>query len=215
MTLTGYTCAESAEQDIAPRLKALRAAGCTEIIHEYAISATTGIATYRRPKLSRAISRLLPGDTLIVTDLACVAWSLAQLIELLTSLRDRGIIFRALESPIDRAIVFRALESPIDTSGPHGSDILEALQAILSFNEALCRPENPQVPRAASTTKWLRVMKLAARLKARRPEMTLRDVGVELKRLGYKPPYGGTEWSLATVKRLLDRAKLTGILIEK
>jgi hypothetical protein len=215
MTLIGYTCIESAEENIAPRLKALKSAGCTEIIHEYATSAGTGLATYRRPKLSRAISRLRPDDTLIVTDLACVAWSLPQLIDLLTSLRDRGIIFRALESPIDRAIIFRALESPIDTSGPNGVDILEALRAILSFNDALHRPANPQAPPAASTTKWLKVMELAARLKARRPEMSLRQVGAELKRLGYKPPYGGTEWSLATVKRLLDRAKLTGTLIEK
>jgi hypothetical protein len=41
------------------------------------------------------------------------------------------------------------------------------------------------------------------------------SVAAELNRRGYKTPYGETEWSPATAKLLLDRAKLTGSLIDK
>jgi DNA invertase Pin-like site-specific DNA recombinase len=110
MALVGYTRANpaskgdkqaahdkaSAEDELASRCEALRAAGCTEIIHEYADRNRR-----YRPKLAVAISHLRPGDTLMVTDLDCVAWSLLQLTELLASLRARGIMFRSIESPID------------------------------------------------------------------------------------------------------------------
>ncbi len=215
MKLTGYTCVESAEEDFASRIKALKVAGCTEVIYEYATSTSTGLATYRRPKLMRTISGLESGDTLLVTNLGCVAWSLRQLVELLTSLRDRGIIFRTLERPIESAEAFEALESSVDTSGPDGSRVLHALRVMLSFTDALAVAADPLAPPAASTTRRFKVIELAAKLKAEQPVMTLREIGDELKRLGYNPPHGGTEWSLPSVKRLLDRARLTGILIEK
>ena len=197
MTLTGYTCIAYEGEDIAARLDALRSAGCTEIIHEYA-----NVRTRVRPKLARAISYLRRGDTLVVTDLDCVAWSLPQLIKLLTSLRDRGIIFRALESPID-------------TSGRNGRIILDTLRSILSFNNALGRARIRQAPLPASTTRRIQVMEVAAGIIARQPRMTLREVASELIRLGYRPPKGGTEWTLSAIKLLLDRAKVTGILIER
>jgi len=197
MNLTGYTCVASEGEDIAPRLDALRSAGCTEIILEYAT-----VRTRARPKLASAISHLRRGDTLLVTDLDCVAWSLPQLFKLLTSLRERGI-------------VFRALESPIDTSGRNGRVILDTLRAILSFNDALGRARIRQAPLPASTTRRIEVMEVAAGIVARQPGMTLREIASELKRLGYGPPKGGMEWTPSAIKLLLDRAKVTGILTER
>jgi hypothetical protein len=127
---------------------------------------------------------------------------LPQLIKLLTSLHHRGI-------------VFRALESPIDTSGGKGRVVLDTLRAIISFNGALGRARIRQTPVPASTTRRIEVMEVAAGIVARQPGMTLREVAGELKRLGYGPPKGGTEWTLSAIKLLLDRAKLTGILIER
>jgi resolvase-like protein len=197
MDLTGYTCTAPEAEDIAARLDALRSAGCTAIIHEYA-----NVSTRVRPELARAISHLRRGDELVVTDLDCVAWSLPQLFKLLTMLDDRGIIFRALESPID-------------TSGRKGRVVLDTLRAILSFNDALGRARIRQTPVPASTTRRIEVMEVAAGIVARQPGMTLREVASELKRLGYGPPKGGAEWTLSAIKLLLDRAKLTGILIER
>ncbi len=192
MTLIGYTRIASAEEDLDSRIEALKAAGCTEIIHEY-----TTLRTSVRPKLMRTISRLHPGDTLIATDLDCVAWSLPQLVALLTSLRDRGIMFRALESPID-------------TSGPNSAVILEILRAVLSFNYAV-----PFKPPSKRANRRMEVTEVAAKLKATQPDLSVGEVGDELRRLGYKPPHGGTEWSRSSVRNLLARARLTGILIEE
>jgi len=197
MDLTGYTCTASEAEDIARRLDALRSAGCTAIIHEYAT-----VRTRVRPKLASAISHLRRSDTLVVTDLDCVAWSLPQLFKLLTMLHDRGIIFRALESPID-------------TSGRKGRVVLDTLRAILSFNDTLGRARIRQAPLPASTIRRIEVMEVAAGLVARQPGMTLREIGGELKRLGYGPPKGGTEWTISAIKLLLDRAKMTGILAER
>jgi hypothetical protein len=197
MDLTGYTCTGSEAEDIARRLDALRSAGCTVIIHEYAT-----VRTRVRPKLAGAISYLRRGDTLVVTDLDCVAWSLPQLVKLLTMLHDRGIIFRALESPID-------------TSGRNGRVVLDTLRAIVSFNDALGRARTRQAPLPASTIRRIEVMEAAAGLVARQPGMTLREIGNELKRFGYGPPKGGTEWTISAIKLLLDRAKVTGILVER
>jgi Resolvase, N terminal domain len=204
MTLIGYTRTgsrprkPSAQEDLASRLKALKNAGCSEIVHEYAT-----VRTRVRPRLIRTLNDLGPGDTLIATDLACVAWSLPQLIELLTSLRDRGIIFRSLESPID-------------TSGASGAVILETLLAMLAFNKALGRhAKDPHRTPPAATPERIRIMEVAARLVAEQPGMTLIQVASEFKRLGYRPPRGGTDWSRSSVQLIVDRARRTGILIEK
>ena len=123
-------------------------------------------------QLMRTLSRLQPGETLVVTNLNCVAWSLRQLVELLSSLHDRGIIFQTIERPIQSAEAFDALESPLDTSKPDGLRVLEALRVMLSFTDALAIACDPLAPPAASTTRRLKVMELAAKLKAQQPDVT-------------------------------------------
>jgi len=193
----GYTRTAFEGDDSDARIDALERAGCTEIIHEHA-----AVTTRVRSKLTRAIIRLRPGDTLLVTDLDCVASSLPQLTKLLTSLRDRGI-------------VFRALESPIDTSGPNGRVILDTLGAILRFNSAQLRARIRPAPLVSATPRRIQMMRVVVGLVARRPGITLARIASELKRLGYRPPQGGTEWSPSSIKLLLDRAKRIGILIER
>ena len=88
-------------------------------------------------------------------------------------------------------------------------------RSVLSFNDALARARIRQTPVPASAIRRIEVMEVIEGLVARQPDMTLREVAIELKRLGYGPPKGGTEWTPSAVKLLLDRAKMTGILIER
>jgi DNA invertase Pin-like site-specific DNA recombinase len=61
MALLGYARVSTAGQDLEPQLRALRAAGCTEIFEEKASGTSRA-----RPELARALDRLGCGDTLVV-----------------------------------------------------------------------------------------------------------------------------------------------------
>ena len=61
MTLVGYARVSTGEQDLAPQLDALRAAGCTELFEEHASGASRA-----RPQLAAALARIRRGDTLVV-----------------------------------------------------------------------------------------------------------------------------------------------------
>jgi hypothetical protein len=119
----GYTRTASETEAVAAQIEQLKGVGCTEIIHECAT-----VRTRVRPKLTRAILNLAAGDSLYVTDLDSVAWSLPQLVSLLTSLHDRGI-------------VFRALETPIGTSGPNGLVVLNTLRRSVFQQRPVAREE--------------------------------------------------------------------------
>jgi hypothetical protein len=49
-------------------------------------------------------------------------------------------------------------------------------------------------------------------LVAGRTTITLAQVGLELVRLGLKPPRGGGQWAPSSVKALLDQARSAGLL---
>jgi Recombinase len=139
---------------------------------------------------------------LIATSLDCVAWSLPQLLSLLTALHERKI-------------AFRALDNPIDTSGMNGAIILDTIRALLSFDDTLAKSRIRRDPLPNPRTPRREIVEMVAKLASERPGRRLRQIAAELKSLGYTPPQGGDHWAPTTVKRLLQQAKMTGLLIKK
>ena len=106
MALLGYARVSTAGQDLEPQLRALHAAGCTEIFEEKASGTSQA-----RPELARLLDRLGRGDTLVVVRIDRLARSLAHLLQVIERVREAGAHFRSLGDPID-------------TSGPSGMLVL-------------------------------------------------------------------------------------------
>jgi DNA invertase Pin-like site-specific DNA recombinase len=60
-----------------------------------------------------------------------------------------------------------------------------------------------------------RLMTLIAGIHASNPDLTLRDIAVQLERLHERTPRGNAKWSASSVKNLLDRAKVVGLVADK
>src|SRR6185312_12864287 len=73
MAVQATPCVSTQAQDLAPRLRQLSAAGCTEIFEEKASGTSRA-----RPELARLLDRLRPGDTLVVVRIDRLAQSLSQ-----------------------------------------------------------------------------------------------------------------------------------------
>lgn len=57
-----------------------------------------------------------------------------------------------------------------------------------------------------------RLMSLVAGIHIANPELTFRDIAGQLERLHERTPRGGAKWSPSSVKNLLDRARLIGLV---
>lgn len=57
-----------------------------------------------------------------------------------------------------------------------------------------------------------RLMTLVAGIHASNPDLTLRQIGLQLEQLRERTPRGGSKWSPSSVKNLIDRAQRTGLL---
>lgn len=60
-----------------------------------------------------------------------------------------------------------------------------------------------------------RLMTLVAGIHASNPELTLREIGIQLERLHERTPRGGSKWSPSSIKNLLDRARRSGLLVSE
>jgi DNA invertase Pin-like site-specific DNA recombinase len=121
MSFIGYARVSTADQDLEPQHRALRAAGCSEVVTE-----TGSGADRARPALAALLLRRGPGDTLVVVRVDRLARSLRHLLEVMETLATRGV-------------AFRSLGDPIDTAGPSGTLILQILGAVAEFERALGR----------------------------------------------------------------------------
>jgi DNA invertase Pin-like site-specific DNA recombinase len=92
----GYARVSTEEQHLALQLDALTAAAC-ERIFEDTITGTSA----DRPSLTRVLEELRPGDTLVVWRLDRLGRSLRHLIDLITTLDERGIGFKSTTEQID------------------------------------------------------------------------------------------------------------------
>ena len=98
MSLVGYARVSTTEgrQVLDRQLDALNAAGCERVFEDHASGATSD-----RPNLTACLDYLRRGDVLVVLDLDRLGRLAGELITLIDALAERGIGFRALNSPMD------------------------------------------------------------------------------------------------------------------
>ncbi len=98
MTLIGYARISTVEgrRVLHRQLDALNAAGCDRMFEHRASSAAP-----RRPNLTACLDYLRSGDVLVVQDLDRLGRLAGEFIALNDGLNERGVGFRALNSPMD------------------------------------------------------------------------------------------------------------------
>lgn len=121
MPLIGYARVSTEDQTPLPQSQALKSAGCAEIHEEQASGGNRA-----RPVLARVLTRIGPGDTLVVVRIDRLARSLSHLLEVIERLEAKGAFFRSLQDPID-------------TASPQGKFTLQVLGAAAEFERALIR----------------------------------------------------------------------------
>jgi DNA invertase Pin-like site-specific DNA recombinase len=122
MPLYGYARVSTRDQDLAPQLNELTAAGCAQVFKEKVSGARSD-----RPELAKVIGRLEPGDVLVVTRLDRLARSTRDLLNVLDELAKRGAGFRSLK------------DSWADTTTPHGKLMVTVLGGLAEFERELIR----------------------------------------------------------------------------
>ena len=120
MPLFGYARVSTNGQDLSAQDAELIAAGCAKVFKEKVSGAKTD-----RPELAKAISRLEPGDVLVVTRLDRLARSTRDLLNVLDEISKRGAGFRSL------ADVWA------DTTTAHGKLMLTVLGGLAEFERTL------------------------------------------------------------------------------
>lgn len=118
--LYGYGRVSTNAQDVALQEDAFQRAGVTHVVTEKWSSVGA------RPKLHHLISRLRPGDSVIVYKLDRLGRSLQDLLSLLDRIDKSGASFRSLTEPID-------------THTPAGKLMYSILGAVAEFERSIIR----------------------------------------------------------------------------
>jgi DNA invertase Pin-like site-specific DNA recombinase len=114
--LFGYARVSTADQNLDTQLSALQQIGCHEIFQDK----ITGTST-SRPALDELLTKLRPGDTVVVARFNRLGRSRDHLISLLSDFRERGI-------------QFRALDLGVDSSTPAGKMVLQIFAALAEYD---------------------------------------------------------------------------------
>ncbi|WP_284255912.1 recombinase family protein [Acidocella aquatica] len=121
-TLLGYARVSKAEdQDPAPQIEALEAAGCKRVYDERVSG-----GCWDRPELHRLLDRLGPGDVLTVWKLDRLSRSLKDLLLILDKVEKAGA-------------GFRSLTENIDSTTASGRMMMQMLGAFAEFERAMVR----------------------------------------------------------------------------
>ena len=121
-TLLGYARVSKAEdQDTAPQIEALEAAGCQRVYEERVSG-----GRWDRPELHRLLDRLGPGDVLTVWKLDRLSRSLKDLLLILDTVEKAGA-------------GFRSLTENIDSTTASGRMMMQMLGAFAEFERAMVR----------------------------------------------------------------------------
>lgn len=126
----GYARVSTLQQDTALQREAFKRAGVTKIVEE---KKSAGLS---RPLLEALLTRLKPGDVLVVYKIDRLARSLVDLLRILARLADAGA-------------TFRSLTEPLETQTPVGRMMLQLLGAVAEFERAVIR-ERCEAGRAAA-----------------------------------------------------------------
>ncbi len=97
MTIIGYARVSTLDQDLSIQEAALRAAGCDVIRAEK----RSGTTTEGREELRTVLDFLRPGDVLMCTRVDRLARSIADLQDIVRTVKARGASLKATEQPID------------------------------------------------------------------------------------------------------------------
>lgn len=122
MPIYGYARVSTIDQDLAIQDAALRAAGCQVIRSEK----NSGTQREGRSELATLLEFLQKGDTLMVTRVDRLARSVADLQDIVHTLKAKGV-------------ALRATEQPIDTSTASGKAFLDMLGVFAEFETNLRR----------------------------------------------------------------------------
>lgn len=120
--VVGYARVSKTDQTVALQQDALKAAGCRKIFSDCGVSG----AAANRPGLDAVLRYLKEGDTLVVWKLDRLGRSLFHLVQIISTLGERGIDFRSLSDPID-------------TTSPSGRLVLHMMAALAEFERSLIR----------------------------------------------------------------------------
>ena len=122
MTVIGYARVSTTDQDLSIQEAALKAAGCEVIRSEK----RTGTTTQGREELRTVLDFLRKGDVLTVTRIDRLARSIADLQDIVRTIKSRGA-------------ALKATEQPIDTSTAAGKCFLDMLGVVAEFETNLRR----------------------------------------------------------------------------
>src|SRR5262245_34039062 len=122
MANLGYARVSTNGQDLAAQEAELTAAGCAKVFKEK----VSGVKS-DRAELAKAISRLEPGDVLVVTRLDRLARSTRDLLNIMATIGEREAGFRSLK------------DAWADTTTPHGRLMLIVLGGLAEFERELIR----------------------------------------------------------------------------
>lgn len=92
----GYARVSTKDQNFGLQIDALQKAGCEKFYREVVSGART-----ERPVLDRVVDSLRTGDVLVIWKLDRLGRSLKHLVELVNTLRERGVGLQSLNDPID------------------------------------------------------------------------------------------------------------------
>jgi DNA invertase Pin-like site-specific DNA recombinase len=92
----GYARVSTKDQNFGLQIDALQKAGCEKFYREVVSGART-----ERPVLDRGVDSLRTGDVLVIWKLDRLGRSLKHLVELVNTLRERGVGLQSLNDPID------------------------------------------------------------------------------------------------------------------
>src|SRR6202048_5497691 len=103
MTAIGYPRVSTTDQDLTVQIQALKAVGCDVIRKERA----SGTTTKGRAELATILDFIREGDTLVVTRIDRLARSIADLQDIVWTLKSRGAALGATEQPIGKSTAAR------------------------------------------------------------------------------------------------------------
>ena len=122
MPMFGYARVSTRDQDFNAQVAELMAAGCAKVYREKASGAKTD-----RAELAKVMSKMEPGDVLVVCRLDRLARSTRDLLNIIEALTQRGAGFKSLK------------DTWADTTSPHGRLMLTVLGGLAEFERELIR----------------------------------------------------------------------------
>ncbi len=115
----GYARVSTEDQDLSRQVHALQLAGCVSIFEEKISGGKKD-----RPELSKLLTTIQPGDTLVVQKLDRLGRSLEHLLQIISELKRRKI-------------EFKSLSDAIDTNSASGKMMFQILGTIAEFERSM------------------------------------------------------------------------------